>query len=68
MNRNESERIIPVVFAVNNGYVPYLYISISSLIKHVNKKRQYHIYVLHTGLESGHIERLEKLKTENVRI
>ena len=43
-----DQSIIPVVFAVNANYEPYVYIAITSLIEHCSSKKEYHIYVLHT--------------------
>jgi len=68
MNSDESGNIIPVVFAVNNGYAPYLYIALLSLIEHANSDDDYRIYILHTSLEKKNIERLENLGNTNVHI
>lgn len=68
MNRTDLNNIVPIVFAVNNGYAPYLYISIMSLITYANQSDNYRIYVLHTGLEKKNIERLESLGKANVHV
>lgn len=65
---SESADSIPVVFAINNEYAPYLYVTLSSMLAHVNTKRQYEVFILHTGLENKHIARLENLGENNVRI
>lgn len=68
MSRQEEGSIVPVVFAVNNGYAPYLYVSLMSLIKYTAPNEIYQIYVLHTGLEKKHIERIEDLGRDNVHV
>ena len=68
MSRKESDTIVPVVFAVNNGYAPYLHISLMSLIEQANANDDYRIYILHTGLEKKNIERLESLEDANVHV
>lgn len=68
MNNDGLDKKIPVVFAVNNGYAPYLHIALISLIEHADSNTYYQIYVLHTELERKHIERLENLGKSNVRI
>ena len=68
MSKQKEDSIVPVVFAVNNGYAPYLYVSLMSLIEHTNPNENYQIYVLHTVLEKKHIERLEDLEKDNVHV
>lgn len=68
MNSNELNHIVPVVFAVNNGYAPYLYIALTSLIEHASSDSDYQIYILHTGLEKRNIERLERLGKSNIHV
>jgi len=68
MISNEFDNIIPVMFAVNNEYVSYLYIALMSLIEHTDLDTNYQIYVLHTGLKKRNIERLENLSKANVNV
>lgn len=65
---SEKNSTIPVVFATNNGYAPYLYVALSSMMRYVNKEKQYEVFILYTGLENRHIARLEGLERENVKI
>lgn len=68
MNSNELSHIVPVVFAVNNEYAPYLHIALTSLIEHANSDMDYQIYILHTDLERRNIERLEHLGRSNIHV
>lgn len=54
--------IIPVVFAVNDYYVPYLGVTLQSLAEHAKPEDQYHIYVLHSGISKRNSEKLDALK------
>lgn len=38
---NENKNIIPVVFASDNNYVPYLAITIKLLIEHISSENFY---------------------------
>lgn len=59
---------IPVVFATNNNYAPYLGVAIGSLIKYADKSKYYSISILHTKLTSGNQQKLQGMSTRNVRI
>lgn len=63
-----TKNIIPVVFAVNKNYVPYLGVAIISLIKHVSEKYEYKVYVFHTTLSPYEQLKIQKLGTKNVVI
>lgn len=65
---NKLGNSIPIVFAVNNNYVPYLYIAITSLVEYANAETQYQIYILYTSLENRHIKRLENLGKNNIQV
>jgi len=59
---------IPIVFAANNDYVPYLGVALSSLIACANVKNSYSIFILHTSISKHNQERLEALSTFNINI
>lgn len=62
------KKIVPVVFATNKKYFPYLGVAVSSLIRHVRDEYDYKLYVLHTSLSRYDTDRLEGLGTNNVEI
>ncbi len=51
-------RGIPVVYAVNDNYAPYVDVSIRSLEK--NGKGKFDVYVFHTGLTEGTVNKLTR--------
>lgn len=59
---------VTVVFASNDGYVPYLYVAVSSLINHVVPTRNYELYILHTDISDGHQKDLCALSVGNVSV
>ncbi|MCH5186252.1 MAG: glycosyltransferase family 8 protein, partial [Oscillospiraceae bacterium] len=64
-NKNQT---VPIVFAVNNNYAPYLYVCLKSLIKNAKSDVNYNIYVLYTGLEKRHRKNLVDLTSGNIRV
>ena len=63
-----NDRVIPVVFAPDNNYVPYLAVTILSLIEHASADNQYICYILESELSVVNKRRLYSLATQNVRI
>lgn len=64
----QYENVVPVVFSVNDGYVPYLGVTIQSLIKYTSANHLYLLNVLSCGISKHHETRLKSLETENVKI
>ena len=62
-----QNKIVPIIYSVNNHYAPYLYISLQSLVKHAGEIWKYEIYILYTELEKRHIKRFESLYKKNGR-
>ena len=63
-----SDKIVPIVYSVNNQYAPYMYISLQSLIVHTSDSWTYKVYILYTDLEKRHIERLKSLNRTNIEV
>ena len=66
--RNNRKQEIPVFFATDDNYVPYLVVSIKSLIDTCSMDKVYSIYVLNTGLKSDNKQVLKSMETQNVKI
>ncbi len=60
--------VIPIVFATNNAYVPYLGVTLQSLIAHSSPENHYQIYVFHTNLTHHHQEQLLDMAENHVTI
>lgn len=65
MEPNQKE-IIPVVFATDDGYAPYLGVALQSLIANTTEEYQYHVYILYTSLSNTHRKRLKNLEKDHV--
>lgn len=59
---------IPIVFATDDNFVPYLYVSLLSLITNVSTDNNYDIVILYSKINDYNISRLSQLSKENVSI
>lgn len=59
---------IPVFFAVDNGYIPFLGVALSSLIENTSKGNKYAIKVLFTSVTEENKARIKKYERENISI
>ena len=68
MMKNNKKQEIPVFFATDDNYVPYLVVSIRSLIDNCSSNNKYSIYVLNTGLTEQNKKALKDMEISNVTI
>lgn len=64
----DKEKIVPIVFAVNDKYVPYLSVAIASLAYTANPERDYVVYIFYNQLSPQNIATLKSQATPNVWI
>ena len=55
------KEVIPVFFAVNDNYAPYLGVAIKSMLENLNRKYFCKIHVLITSLSEEHTEKLKEV-------
>lgn len=60
--------VIPIFFAVDDVYVPFLAVALQSLIENSSKDYQYAIKVLYTNIQEENKEKILKYEKENVKI
>lgn len=63
-----NNTIIPIFFACDDNYAPFLMVTIKSIIENSNNHDIYKIYVLNTGIATDHIELIKKYEKENLKI
>ncbi|MBR4270714.1 MAG: glycosyltransferase family 8 protein [Clostridia bacterium] len=63
-----NKKLIPIFFASDDNYLPYLDVAISSLIEHTSQNNFYSIYILNTGLKDEYKARILLREQENVKI
>ena len=60
--------VIPIFFAIDDGYMPFLAVTLESLIENSSKKYYYSIKVLYTNISEENKKKINKYKRENVNI
>lgn len=65
-----AENNVPVVFAANDSYVPYLAVALKSLIENTSREKNYDIIVLHADITEQNQARLtrELVQAENISL
>lgn len=64
----DNKQVIPIFFAVDDGYIPFLAVSIQSLADHASDKNQYVIKVLYTNISEENKKKISKYERENISI
>lgn len=54
------EREIPIFFSVDDNYMPYLDVALSSMIENASKEYKYNIMVLNTGVDPALAEKIKR--------
>lgn len=65
---NENKNIIPIFFAIDDGYIPCLAVAMQSLLEHAFDENYYLIKVLYTSITEENQERIKKYERENINI
>lgn len=60
--------VIPIFFAVDDGYIPFLAVALQSLIENSSKNYYYSIKILYTNIKEENKKKISKYKKENVNI
>ena len=61
------KKTIPVFFATDDNYVPFLGVTLKSMMANASENYFYEIYVLSTKLKDENIEKIQNLVNEEAR-
>jgi len=64
----KKEEVIPIFFAVDDEYIPFLAVALQSLIENASKNNYYSIKILYTNIKEENQEKINKYKRENLDI
>ena len=64
----EERKIIPVFYAVDKNYLPFLATGIASIKRNISPDKEYKIHVLYTGDLGEGVFALNAMQTENLHI
>lgn len=59
---------IPIFFAVDDGYIPFLSVALESLIDHSKESNYYLIKILYTKISEENKNKIKKYERENISI
>ncbi len=68
MSRKIFKQKIPICFATDDNYVPFLTVALASLLDNASKENFYKIYVLTSHLSEENMNSIKKHKQENCSI
>ncbi len=63
-----NENIIPIFFATDDNYIPFLDVALISLIENASLQYTYHINILHTGVSEQNINLICRHSNKNFNI
>lgn len=61
-------KVIPIFFAVDDGYIPFLAVALQSIIENSSKEYFYSIKILYTNIEEENKKKILKYERENIKI
>ena len=65
MKKIAIQQVIPICFATDDNYIPFLAVAIASLLDNAATDKFYKIYVLTTQIKQENIDSILKLQTPN---
>ena len=63
-----KRKIIPIFFACDDNFVPYMIVSLKSLIVHASSQNEYRIHILYTQMSKENREKVKKLETDYCQV
>lgn len=68
IKNNFKRKEIPIFFAVDDNYVPFLAVTLQSMIENASKNYNYIVKVLHTSVSEENIKNIKKFANNYVNI
>jgi lipopolysaccharide biosynthesis glycosyltransferase len=65
---NQDKEALPIFFAVDDGYIPFLAVALESLVAHTSKENTYDIKILFTNVKEENQKKIKKYERENITI
>lgn len=64
----QNKEVLPIFFATDDGYIPFLAVTLQSLVDNSSTKYYYLIKILYTNISEKNKEKIKKYERENVNI
>ena len=69
MKKNyEESKVVSVFFAADDGYLPYLEVSLASLSEHASPEYVYDVHILSSGFSEASLDCLKSIVKDNVKV
>ena len=65
---SNNTKMIPIFFAVDDGYIPFLAVTLQSMIDNASKDYNYDLKILYTNISDENKQKILKFKNENFQI
>ena len=65
---NNNKRTIPIFFAVDDYYIPFLSVGLQSLIEHSSEEYEYLIKILNINVSEKNKKKIKKYEGDNINI
>ena len=65
---NEEKEIIPIFFAIDDRYIPFMAVCLQSITEHLSEDKLYEIKVLYTKVSKENQEKIMKFERDNFKI
>ena len=65
---NDNKKVIPIFFAVDDYYIPFLAVGLQSLVEHSCEEYEYLIKILNTNISEKSKKKIKKYERENINI
>lgn len=65
---DKVKEIIPIFFAMDDNYIPFMGVCLHSMIEHLSKENLYEIKILNTSISDKNKERIIRLEKDNFKI
>lgn len=62
------KKTIPIFFAIDDAYAPFLSVALNSAVKNASSSRKYKAIILYNELSQENIEKISSLSTDNFEI
>lgn len=68
-NENQTgKKIVPIFFAADDKYVPFLAVTLQSLKEHASLQNEYRVYILHSGVSEEGEDKIKAFDCDNIKV
>ena len=65
---NKVKKVVPIFTATDDNYIPFLAVTLQSMIENASKNYKYVVKVLNTGISDENIAKIKKYESKNLSV